>query len=1036
MQLKEMEVRSRIVGTQVEATTTLTFFNPNHRQLEGDLAFPLPDGAVVTGYALDVNGKLRDGVVVKKEKARVAFETEVRRGVDPGLVEQVAGNVYRTRIYPLPPQGVRKIRLRYVAELPANDKGDAAWHLPLPMGETVEKLAIRVEVAQGAVTPEIGGFGNLRFKTFENIWVAETEVSDAKPGEDLWVALPKLPPQVSAVERTGDGDAYFAISDLPGPAAQTADAPAPAKLGIAWDASGSRSGAPLEKQLATLKELLQRWPRLEITLLVFRDRPEKACVFQGDAEALMKGLKEVRYDGGTDFALLADSLKEHPAVEQWLLFTDGFDTLSDKLPDFSRRRVTAVVSQSVAHRELLRQVCADSGGQVVDLQRLEPVAAAESIVHPAPRVVGVQGSGIAEVQGVGATVFGRVSLHGKLVAEETELSLEYSDGRHSPPVKLRKKGAAEGNLLATVWAAGRVNQLAVRAEANEDELLALGRRFGIVSPVTSLIVLENVDQYVRNDIEPPVSEPDLRSEWRERKDSIAKTEQQTRGSKLEQVLGMWKARVAWWEKTYKVPPDFKWRADEPRKTRGGHSFGYSAMPGAPAPGGAQRLERQSSPDALTTAPASTMRVDAAPAPSQGQGAARTGGAFAKNKEGAEPVNQATITVKPWDPSTPYLAALKAAAKEGRYEAYLNQRKTYENSPAFFVDCGEYFLREGDTAIGVRVLTNLAEMKLEDAALIRVLAWRLQQAGEFDRAIVLLRKVGKLRPEEPQSLRDLALALAERGKARHTPGDITEAMALLDKMILSEWERFPEIELVALEELNALMAWSKSQEWAKSPTFPALDERLRKNLEVDVRIVMSWDADNTDVDLHVLEPSGQEAFFSQNRTAIGGLVSHDFTQGYGPEEYMVRRALPGAYKILAHYYGSRQQTVTGPTTITATIFTDFGRPTEKKQVLTLRLDQPHDKADMGQIQVGGGAPGLKEGCREESPHALRDGFRALRVGQSADEVQRLVGNPVEKKNALWIYRADGREYRVRIVEGKGVVSVAEALPGGAEMILVQ
>ena len=51
MELREMDVRARIVGLHVEATTTMTFFNPNQRQLEGELQFPLPDGATVTGYA-------------------------------------------------------------------------------------------------------------------------------------------------------------------------------------------------------------------------------------------------------------------------------------------------------------------------------------------------------------------------------------------------------------------------------------------------------------------------------------------------------------------------------------------------------------------------------------------------------------------------------------------------------------------------------------------------------------------------------------------------------------------------------------------------------------------------------------------------------------------------------------------------------------------------------------------------------------------------------------------------------------------------
>ena len=69
----------------------------------------------------------------------------------------------------------------------------------------------------------------------------------------------------------------------------------------------------------------------------------------------------------------------------------------------------------------------------------------------------------------------------------------------------------------------------------------------------------------------------------------------------------------------------------------------------------------------------------------------------------------------------------------------------------------------------------------------------------------------------------------------------------------------------------------------------VDPRLVKLLDVDVRIILTWDADLTDIDLHVVEPSGETAFYGHNRTVIGGLVSRDFTQGYGPEEYAVRRA---------------------------------------------------------------------------------------------------------------------------------------------------
>lgn len=43
------------------------------------------------------------------------------------------------------------------------------------------------------------------------------------------------------------------------------------------------------------------------------------------------------------------------------------------------------------------------------------------------------------------------------------------------------------------------------------------------------------------------------------------------------------------------------------------------------------------------------------------------------------------------------------------------------------------------------------------------------------------------------------------------------------------------------------------------------------------------------------------------------ISKDFTGGYGPEEYTVRRAMAGEYQIKANFFGSRAQQVTGPTT---------------------------------------------------------------------------------------------------------------------------
>jgi hypothetical protein len=140
-------------------------------------------------------------------------------------------------------------------------------------------------------------------------------------------------------------------------------------------------------------------------------------------------------------------------------------------------------------------------------------AARAFIISPPPRVQGLRGTGIAQIQGLGQPVQGRVSLLGKLTAAEASVAIELGADALSESFELRAANAREGNVLATAWAAARVNQLAPHAERFEDELLALGRKYGLVSPATSLIVLESLDQWLRHEIEPPATQPALRDQY-------------------------------------------------------------------------------------------------------------------------------------------------------------------------------------------------------------------------------------------------------------------------------------------------------------------------------------------------------------------------------------------------------------------------------------------------------------------------------------------------------------------------------------------
>ena len=1006
MQVQEMSVSALIRGLLATVETTLSFHNPNSRPLEGDLVFPLPDGATVCGYALDINGSLVDGVVVKKEKARVAFETETRRRIDPGIVEHVKGNLYRTRIFPLPPNGNRTIRLSYTMPLPTAPNGDAALLIPMPR-ETIEKLSVNIEVAvENASAPELGGLGDLRFQQAENFWRVESVTSRTTPSSDIWVALPKLPSNLSTVEATSDGITWFSISAV-APTFPTKAGTFPASIHILWDASGSRAAADLQKEYDFLSAL----PSKEFHLVVFRDVPEPVREFSSPAD-LVAALKKIPYDGGSDFAALAAASPNDGAPV--LLFTDGIDTLSDKPVEFVGAKPIAVVSQTIADREALRQACA---GSLIDLQTADIEAALKEVANPSPRIAGIRGTGIANVQGLGRPAVGRTTLLGQLISPETTVQIEYADGTLSDPFALRADSARKDKILATAWAAARISQLSPRADAFEDELLALGRQYGLVSPATSLIVLESLDQWVRHEIEPPSSLPEMREQYFAALKSRDQSDIDARSRHLQQLADLWKQRVDWWKTDYSKfkLPSLADVADSVRERVANMTPSMHNRSMDEAPAVVMAYEETGHP------------MYSAPAPTQVDGEDLSGVGEASPAPDARPA--AAIQIKEWSPDVPYLKPIRAAASDQRYPAYLAQRAEWAQSPAFFLDCADLLFKSGEQSLGLRILSNLAELKIEDAALLRVFAWRLRQAGELDRAIVLLRRVAKLRDEEPQSFRDLALVLAERGQARRDAADLNEAMDLFLKVALTPWARHSDsIPLFALEELNALVAWINRQEWkdGNKPSIPAYDEKLRDNLDVDVRIVLSWDADATDIDLHVVEPGGEEAFYGHNQTARGGLVSRDVTDGYGPEEYLIHKAPHGSFAIKAKYYSSHQQTIVGPATLTATVFTHWGRPEAQRQTLTLRLDDPKEMVDIGSIVFGN---------PKEAPPSPAS-FSSLRPGMAQSGVLAAVGEPRSRETSQWLYTDGTRTLAVRFGPDGALLRVVEILPGGIENIVIQ
>lgn len=245
-------------------------------------------------------------------------------------------------------------------------------------------------------------------------------------------------------------------------------------------------------------------------------------------------------------------------------------------------------------------------------------------------------------------------------------------------------------------------------------------------------------------------------------------------------------------------------------------------------------------------------------------------------------------------------------------------------PAFYLDVAEWFRLKGLTSVADDLLLSALELPTSDDETRQIVAFRLERDRHFDRAVELAEALAAANAQfRPQPGRDLALTLAARGAAKGKAGraDLDRAFALLVETALNPAARdFDGIEVIALMEANALIPLIQTAGGQVT-----LDPRLRGRLDTDVRVVIAWTADDADIDLWVDEPGGERVMYSNKLSAAGGQISNDMTDGYGPEEYAIRRAPAGPYRVRINGYDADRINPNGPGHVLIRLQRDFARP---------------------------------------------------------------------------------------------------------------
>ncbi|RZK18334.1 MAG: DUF2135 domain-containing protein, partial [Pedobacter sp.] len=790
----------------------------------------------------------------------------------------------------------------------------------------------------------------------------------------LTINLPKRNDLPEVQLQKASNGYYFLVNIFP--KAQSRPRQWANQIGLIWDTSLSGLQRNTKKEIELLSLIIAQKQNLTIQLGLLNNGFKNVGSFSianGNWSELKAKLEGLIYDGGTNFSAVSSAAFQ---ADEYILFSDGLSTFGKNSIALSKP-VHAINSAVKADYSTLKYITSKTGGQFVNLNNISTQNAFQQLSQENLQFLGIKnGNDVRQTYpSMHINVNGHLSVAGILNGLNTEFVLQFGYGTTVVAEQTVRLNATEHALssidVSRVWAQKKIAEMDIQYETNKDDISLLSKQFGIVTRNTSLIVLENLEDYLRYDIAPP-------AELRQAYDAVLKQRridiQERKTNLLNAAVAMTKDLKTWWNTDfyYKEPVKAKEEYPTPVSPPGSGDPIANVVVATPVGEGPRRqaaaatqaspprvmpppvaLEREAKADdrqalqevvvvgyaaqakRMETASASTVvRSHAAASNLVLEG--RVAG-VSVNKAGLNEINkskaqnvasQPAIIIPEFKSDKDYMKNL-VGKPDSAYQAYLKMRPGYISTPMFYFDVANWFYQQKDSERALTILSSIADLDLENADLYKTLAYKLKQTGNYAEEIFVTQKVLQWRPMDAQSYRDYALALADAGQYQKALDNLYKVLTQSYNSQIAD--RDQGIEEIIISEINNLI----TKYGAKLNT-SGVDKRLITSLPVDVRVVLNWNKNDTDIDLWLTDPTGEKGYYSNNRTKIGGRISNDFTSGYGPEQFMIKKAVKGKYKIEVNYYGDRQINISGPTTVTAEIYTHYASGKQQRKVIVLPL----------------------------------------------------------------------------------------------------
>ena len=523
LELRRVAVRVHTQGDLAVTEVEHIFHNSTlGRPREGTFRFPVPDGAMLTGMAMEIDGKLVEGEIVERDKARQVYDDVVDSMQDPALLEWEAGNWFKLRVFPIAADADKKVVIRYTAPLARGTSGY----------EYAYDLAIADRSAGGAAP---GVIGELTLEVDGKQVARETSVG----GLELTVPIGAAP----LVMREARKDAtYTAVRLAPDAAMMTTEARGPRKVVIVFDTSrSSLEGRALADQLlaSSLAELLTEAagsgapdgsaggagvrPRgidhfvvLASDVSVTPSSPELAPVTAAAIAATTKFLAGIEPDGASDLgAALKAAAALHPSCVIYI--GDGIPTWGEQQPAALGARadqlgapIHAALIGKGATTSSWGDLAGRTGGRALIVRKPEDAmrfALVATHTSEIPRLIATRVVVAGEAQVFpqqATTIYAGDELVAliKTPAGTAPTSVTLTGLANGKPVsqQISLTAAVDEPGVAQRYGADLIAQLEA-SNAEREAIVAASRDYGVLSKFTSLLVLENDEAYRKYDIE-------------------------------------------------------------------------------------------------------------------------------------------------------------------------------------------------------------------------------------------------------------------------------------------------------------------------------------------------------------------------------------------------------------------------------------------------------------------------------------------------------------------------------------------------------